>query len=204
MCATQILVNYLANKPDVMWPVSHPSILYATWISFSLYFGIFKYSGQSSFSLRLYPLHHCNEWLWACVPSPDDTNIYIKVKVELSLCFFNWAPCHEGVLRDLRYSFTLSWPWTRCSWVVSLTLRPLKPMKEPLVPVTEEAGGPQSRYGRGSEEKYSQPRRWFKPPVIQLVAQCYTTELTRLFVHNKPKCKVSIESKINTDFFAVL
>jgi hypothetical protein len=35
---------------------------------------------------------------------------YIKVKVNLSLCFFNWAPCHEGVLEEWRYSSTHSWP----------------------------------------------------------------------------------------------
>jgi hypothetical protein len=32
-----------------------------------------------------------------------------KVNVKLSLCFFNWAPCHEGVLGKWRYSSTHSW-----------------------------------------------------------------------------------------------
>jgi hypothetical protein len=32
-----------------------------------------------------------------------------KVKVKLSLCF-NWAPRHEGVLGEWKYSPTHSWP----------------------------------------------------------------------------------------------
>jgi hypothetical protein len=31
----------------------------------------------------------------------------VKVKVKLSLCF-NWAPCHESILGEWRYSFTHS------------------------------------------------------------------------------------------------
>jgi hypothetical protein len=45
----------------------------------------------------------------------------------------------------------------------------LSPGKEPL-------GGPQSRSGRGGEEKNSQPRRESNPrtPIVQHVAQRYT------------------------------
>jgi hypothetical protein len=43
--------------------------------------------------------------------------------------------------------------------------------------------GPQSRSGRsGGEEKNSQPLPGLEPPIIQPVAQHYTTELTRLTV----------------------
>jgi hypothetical protein len=41
-------------------------------------------------------------------------------------------------------------------------------------------GEPQSRYGRGGEEKNSQPLLGLEPPIIQPVAQRYTTELSRL------------------------
>jgi hypothetical protein len=35
-----------------------------------------------------------------------------KVKVNMSLCFLlNWAPDHEGILAEWRYSSTHSWPW---------------------------------------------------------------------------------------------
>jgi hypothetical protein len=40
-------------------------------------------------------------------------------------------------------------------------------------------GGPQSRYGRGGEEKNSQPLPGLEPPIIQPVAQRYTTELSK-------------------------
>jgi hypothetical protein len=41
-------------------------------------------------------------------------------------------------------------------------------------------GGPQSRSGRGGEEKNSQPLSGIEPPIIQHVAQRYTTELLHL------------------------
>jgi hypothetical protein len=39
---------------------------------------------------------------------------------------------------------------------------------------------PQSLSGRGGEEKNSQPLPGLKPPIIQPIAQCYTTELSLL------------------------
>jgi hypothetical protein len=54
--------------------------------------------------------------------------------------------------------------------VVSLTPRPLYPHgKSPWYQLDRRLGGPQSRSGRGGEEKNSQP-----------VSQHYTTELSRL------------------------
>jgi hypothetical protein len=53
---------------------------------------------------------------------------------------------------------------TRWRWVVSFTLRPLYPQgKRPSYPLDRRLGGPQSRSGRGGEEKNSQP-----PPGIEL------------------------------------
>jgi hypothetical protein len=64
------------------------------------------------------------------------------------------------------------------SWrcVVSLTPRPLYPQgKSPWYPLDRRLGGPQSRSGRGGEEKNSQPLSGLEPLIIQPVAQCYTT-----------------------------
>jgi hypothetical protein len=49
--------------------------------------------------------------------------------------------------------------------------------KEPRYTLDRRLGGPQSRSGRGGEEKNSHSL-----PVIQPVAQRYTTELSRLFI----------------------
>jgi hypothetical protein len=57
-------------------------------------------------------------------------------------------------------------------------LAALPPRKEPLVPV----GGPQSRSGRGGEEKNSQSLPRLVLPIIQPVAQRFTTELYQLLV----------------------
>jgi hypothetical protein len=54
------------------------------------------------------------------------------------------------------------------------------PRKEPLVPIGQEAGRPQSRSGRGGEEKNSQPLPGPESLIIQRVAQRYTTELSHL------------------------
>jgi hypothetical protein len=45
--------------------------------------------------------------------------------------------------------------------------------------------GPQSRSGRGGEEKNYQPLPGLKPPIIQPVVQCYTTELSQPRLKNK-------------------
>jgi hypothetical protein len=52
----------------------------------------------------------------------------------------------------------------------------LLPGKEPLVPLDRRLGGSQGRYGHSGEEKNSKPLPGLEPPIIQLVAQSYTTE----------------------------
>jgi hypothetical protein len=48
--------------------------------------------------------------------------------------------------------------------------------KEPLVPLVRRLGGPQSRSGRGGEEKIPTPHQESNPrtPIVQPVAQRYT------------------------------
>jgi hypothetical protein len=73
----------------------------------------------------------------------------------LSLCF-NWAPRHEGVLGEWRYSSTHSLT-SALDRVVSFTPRPLYPQgKSPWYSLDRRLVGPHSRSGRGSEEKNSQ------------------------------------------------
>jgi hypothetical protein len=52
--------------------------------------------------------------------------------------------------------------------------------RSPCYPLDRRLGGPQSRSGRGGVEKNSHPLSGFEPPIIQLVAHPYTTELSRL------------------------
>jgi hypothetical protein len=62
--------------------------------------------------------------------------------------------------------------------VVSFTPRPLYPRgKSPRYPLDRRLGGPQSRSGRGGEKKHSRPLPELEPPIIQPVAQRYTTDL---------------------------
>jgi hypothetical protein len=71
-------------------------------------------------------------------------------------------------------------------WVVSFMLRPLYPQrKSPCYPLDRSLYGPQSRFGRGGEEKNSRPLPGLEPPNIQPVAQRYTTELSRLLLGSK-------------------
>jgi hypothetical protein len=80
----------------------------------------------------------------------------------------------------------------------------LPPGKEPLVwyPLDRRLGGPQSRSGRDGEEKNSQPLPGLEPPIIQPIAQLYTTELSQLLVWfvqmpiNKIKLSICIFTKI--------
>jgi hypothetical protein len=62
---------------------------------------------------------------------------------------------YGGVDVQLHSFFDLG---TRWRWVVSFTPRPLYPQgKSPSYPLDRSLGGPQSRSGRGGEEKNSQP-----------------------------------------------
>jgi hypothetical protein len=60
---------------------------------------------------------------------------------------------------------------TRWRWVASFTPRPLYTQgKCPWYPLDRRLGGPQSRSGRGGEEKNSQPLPGAEFPIIQPVA----------------------------------
>jgi hypothetical protein len=64
--------------------------------------------------------------------------------------------------------------------VISFTPQPLYILgKSRWYPLDRRLGGPQSRSGRGGEEKNSQPLPGIEPPIIQPIAQRYTSELTR-------------------------
>jgi hypothetical protein len=70
---------------------------------------------------------------------------------------------------------------TRWRWAVGFTPRPLYPQgKNSRYPLYSRLSGSQSRSGRGGEEKNSYPLPELEPPIIQPVAQCYTTELSWL------------------------
>jgi hypothetical protein len=69
---------------------------------------------------------------------------------------------------------------TRWRTVVSFTLWPLYSHgKRPWYPLERRLVGHQNWPGRGDEEKISQPLPGLEPPIIQPVAQLYTTELSR-------------------------
>jgi hypothetical protein len=87
-----------------------------------------------------------------------------KVKMKLSLgCILteNHAmKAYWGVEVQLHPFFDLGNRWR---WLMSFTPRPLYPQgKSPWYPLDKRLGGPQSRSGRGGEEKNSQP-----PPGIE-------------------------------------
>jgi hypothetical protein len=61
--------------------------------------------------------------------------------------------------------------------------QPLYPQgKNTWYPMDRRLDRSQSRSGHGGEEKISQPLKGFDSPVIQPVAQRYTTELSRIFL----------------------
>jgi hypothetical protein len=74
------------------------------------------------------------------------------------------APRYEGVLGSEGIAPLILWLGTRWRWMVSFTPRSLYPQgKSPWYPVDRRLGGPQSRSGRGGEEKNSQPQLGLEP-----------------------------------------
>jgi hypothetical protein len=94
----------------------------------------------------------------------SSTSCKVNVKVKLSLCF-NWAPRHGGVLGEWRYRSTHSLTSTLDGGERSASrLGRFTPRGR--APGTHWIGGwvgPQSRSGRGGEEKNSQPRPGIEP-----------------------------------------
>jgi hypothetical protein len=63
----------------------------------------------------------------------------------------------------------------RWRWVVSFTAQPLYPQrKNTWYPLDRRLGRPQSRSGRGGEEKNSKPPPGLEPRIIQPISQRYT------------------------------
>jgi hypothetical protein len=91
-------------------------------------------------------------------------NVFMCLEV-LCLFLFNWAPLHGGVLGEWRYSSTHCFTSALDGgWVVSFTPRPLYHQgNSPCYPLDRRFGGPQSRSGRGGEEKNSQPPSGIEP-----------------------------------------
>jgi hypothetical protein len=56
----------------------------------------------------------------------------------------------------------------------------LSPEKSPWYPLDRKLGGSQSCSARGGEGENSQPLPGLEPPIIQPVAERYTTELSRI------------------------
>jgi hypothetical protein len=62
--------------------------------------------------------------------------IFHKVKVKLSLCLFNQAPCHQGVLGSIGIAPLILWPRHYMEVISQIhALAALYPGKEPLVPI---------------------------------------------------------------------
>jgi hypothetical protein len=91
---------------------------------------------------------------------------------------FNWAPRHVGVLGSRGIAPRILDFFTRWRCVVSFTTRLLYNQgKRDWYPWDRKLGGHQILSERGGEEKDSQPLPALEPPIIQPVAQRYTTEL---------------------------
>jgi hypothetical protein len=100
----------------------------------------------------------------------------LVIKVKLSLCLTKhhamkayWeSGCIAPRILDLG---------TIRRWVVSFTPRPLYPQgKSPRYSLDRRLGGPQSRSGRGGEEKNSHSLPGLEPSIIQPIAQRCTTD----------------------------
>jgi hypothetical protein len=117
---------------------------------------------SSSSSVALQFLKNIGHLMLRLFPDFLSTFLYVGFRKKVSLCC-NWALLHEGVLGDWRYSSThfLTSALDGGEWSASRPGR-FTPRESPWCPLDRRLGGPQSRSGRGGEEKNSQP-----PPRIE-------------------------------------
>jgi hypothetical protein len=125
------------------------------------------------------PKRHRLEWSDEIIllTSLYKVRVTVKIKVKLSLGF-NWAPRHEGVSREWRYSSThsLTSALDGGEWSAS---RPRSLYPQGKSPGTHRIAG---WVDTVVKRKISKPLPGFEPPIIQPLAQRYTTELTRLLI----------------------
>jgi hypothetical protein len=119
-----------------------------------------------------------HSWLLDVVLDYRQWNVLLKVKLSL---WFNWAPRSEGVLGDGGIDPRIPGLGTRWRWVVSFTPQPIYPQgKSFWNSLGRRLGGFQNWYGRGGEERNSDPLPGLQPPTIQPVSQRCTTEVSWL------------------------
>jgi hypothetical protein len=94
---------------------------------------------------------------------------------------------------EQRYSPTHSRPrhWMEVSGLLHAPAT-LSLGKSPWYPLDRRLGGPQSRSGRGGEEKNFQPLPGLEPPIIQPAVQHFTTEIFWLGAHEKCQSLYSV------------
>jgi hypothetical protein len=102
----------------------------------------------------------------------------VKGKVKVVPVLFNWAPHHEGELGSASIAPHILDLGTRWRWVVSFTPRE----RVPDIHWTGSWMGPRTGLEAVLKRKFPSPCRESNPrtPVVQPVAQPYTTELSRL------------------------
>jgi hypothetical protein len=128
----------------------------------------------------------CHFSVQHCMPitlflSFENASLVSKVKVK-SLCF-NWAPRHEGVWGSEGIApRILTTAINGGEWSASRPCRFYPQGKSPRYPLDRRLGGPQSRSGRGGEEKNSQPLPELEPSIIKPITQRYTIQLSWLLV----------------------
>jgi hypothetical protein len=94
--------------------------------------------------------------------------VIVKGKVVLFLTEHHAMKVYWGSGGIAPRILDLSTRWRR---VISFTPRPLYPLgKNPRYSLVGRLGGPQSRSGRGDEEKNSQPLPGLETPIIQPMA----------------------------------
>jgi hypothetical protein len=85
--------------------------------------------------------------------------------------------------------------------VVHFTPWPLYPQgKSPWYPLDRRLGGPQSWSGHGGEEKNFQPLPGLESLIIQLIVQCYTTELSWLLLSKIHWTIMSVLISVKIDY----
>jgi hypothetical protein len=163
-------IGYWFNHSNPSWWIVQIMKLLSVWFMVPLFLHI---SYVMSFSRTSSPCFHCS--------GHEVARLY-KVKAKrFSLCFFLcWTPRHEGVLGEWSYSSTHFWPphYMEVSGKLHAPGRFTSRGKSPWHPLDRRRGGPQSRSGHSAgEKKNPQPLPGLEPPIIQPIAQRYTTDL---------------------------
>jgi hypothetical protein len=86
-------------------PKDFPNVSCLWWIKFKMCCEILCLTTKSTHLYNNFEIICARRYVWISECGLDPYKVWVKIKVQLSLCFLNWAPRYEDILGEWRCSY---------------------------------------------------------------------------------------------------